>query len=284
MAEFSFGTAGVPITVSSGDTLKGIEEVKSLGLDAIELEWVHGVRLKPEKCDEFRTKADETGVLLSVHAPYYVNLASEEPDKLEASIGRIMQSAILGERAGATDIVFHPAFMMNRERDVVEKLVFKAFADLITRFEKEKLSVNLRPELTGKDSAYGRLEEVIKMSKEFPHTIPCIDWAHLHARTGGEWNSYDEWVKALSMLADGLGEEKGLKRMHVHLSGIEYTAKGERNHLPIEESDLQFRDLFKAMKTFGCEGRIICESPHNVMHEDALLMKKTYLSTRPRKK
>ena len=249
MTDFTFGTAGVPVTVASGDTLKGIAEVKSLGLGAMELEWVHGVRLKPEKCDEFRAAADEHGVLLSVHAPYYVNLASPEPDKLEASIERIIKSAILGQRAGATDIVFHPAFMMNRERGEVEKLVFAAYKTLIIRFEKEKLSVTLRPELTGKDSAYGRLDEVIKMSKEFPHTLPCIDWAHLHARTGGEWNSYAEWETALTMLADGLGEDRGLKRMHVHLSGIEYTAKGERNHLPIEESDLLFKELFKAMKT-----------------------------------
>jgi deoxyribonuclease-4 len=282
--DFIFGTAGVPITVPSGDSLKGIAEIRALGLDALELEWVHGVRLKKEKCAEFKAAAAENEVALSVHAPYYINLAAKEPDKLEASIGRIIQSAEMGEIAGATDIVFHPAFLMQRERDEVEKLTFKAFSEVIKQYENKKLRVTLRPELTGKDAAYGRLEEVIRMSKEFPHTQPCIDWSHLHARTGGKWNSYKEWCKALEMIGDALGEEKGLRAMHIHLSGIEYSDKGEREHMPIEESDLEWRDLFKALKTFGCAGRIICESPHKIMHEDALLFKRTMAETKAGRK
>ncbi|MCD6119431.1 TIM barrel protein [bacterium] len=280
MSDFLFGTAGVPITVENGDTISGIKEISVLGLDAMELEWVHGVRMKPEKCDEFREAGKTHRVSLSAHAPYYINLASLETEKIEASIGRIVKSAVLGERAGATDIVFHPAFLMKRERIEVEKLVFEAYADVIKRYENEGLSVSLRPELTGKESAYGNLEEVIKMSKEFPHTLPCIDWAHLHARTGGAWNSYNEWCTALEMIGDGIGEERGLRRMHIHLSGIEYTPKGERKHLPLKESDLKYRELLRALKQFGCGGRIICESPHAIMHEDALLIKRSYARVR----
>ena len=275
MGRFLFGTGGVPATVPSGDTVEGIAGVAALGLDALELEWVHGTRFKPEKCDEFRAAADRHNVALSVHAPYYINLAAQEPDKVEASIGRIIQSAILGERASATDIVFHPAFLMKRDRAEVEKLVFENYAEVIKQYEAAKLGVTLRPELTGKDSAYGRLDEVLRMASEFPHTLPCIDWSHLHARTNGVWNTYEEWLHALETIADTLGED-GLKRMHVHLSGIEYTPAGERKHLPLDESDLRFRDLFRAMKKFDCAGRIVCESPHAIMHEDALLMKREW--------
>jgi deoxyribonuclease-4 len=164
---------------------------------------------------------------------------------------------------------------MGRERGEVEKLVFENYAEVIRKYEAAGLSVTLRPELTGKDSAYGRLDEVLKMAREFPHTLPCIDWAHLYARTGGQWNTYDEWVRALEIIGKALSDD-GLKRMHVHLSGIEYTKAGERKHLPLDESDLRFRELFRAMKAFDCSGRIVCESPHEIMHEDARMMKKEW--------
>ncbi len=276
MNGFLFGTGGVPSTVKSGDTLEGIADLKRLQLETLELEWVHGARLGLEKCDEIREASIKHGIALSVHAPYYINLAAMEPEKIMSSIGRIIESAVKGERAGATDIVFHPSYIMSRERAEVEKLTFETYAEVIKRFEALNLTVTLRPELTGKDSAYGRLDEVLRMSSEFPYTLPCIDWAHLHARTNGEWNSYDEWCIALKQIDAAIGDKGGLKRMHIHLSGINYTKAGERNHLPIEESDLQFRDLFKAMKEFDCGGRVICESPHEVMHEDALLFKKAY--------
>ena len=276
MNKLLFGTGGVPITVKSGNTIDGIADLARLSLDALELEWVQGARLKLEKCDEIREAGMKYGITLSVHAPYYINLAAIEPDKIESSIGRILESAIKGERAGATDIIFHPAFLMSRDRLEVEKLTFETYTEVIKRYEEANLTVTLRPELTGKDSAYGRLDEVLKMAKEFPHTLPCIDWSHLHARTNGLWNTYDEWCVALKQIDDAIGDKDGLKRMHIHLSGINYTKAGERNHLPIEESDLRFRELFKAMKGFDCAGRVICESPHAVMHEDALLFKKVY--------
>lgn len=276
MNGFLFGTGGVPATVKNGDTIEGITDLARMSLDTLELEWVQGARLGLDKCDRIRQASDKHKIPLSVHAPYYVNLAAIEPAKIESSIGRILESAIKGERAGATDIVFHPSYLMSRDRAEVENLTFENYSEVIKRYEDAKLSVTLRPELTGKESAYGRLDEVLKMSREFPYTLPCIDWAHLHARTNGQWNTYDEWCVALKLIGDSLGVENGLKRLHIHLSGINYTKAGERNHLPIEESDLQFRELLRAMKEFDCAGRIICESPHAVMHEDALLFKKIY--------
>jgi deoxyribonuclease IV len=276
MDGFLFGTGGVPATVKGGDTIDGIADIARMSLDTLELEWVQGARLKFEKCDQIREASRKHGIALSVHAPYYINLAAMDPEKIESSIGRILESAMKGERAGATDIVFHPSFLMSRDRAEVEKLTFETYTEVIRRYEEANLAVTLRPELTGKDSAYGRLDEVLKMAREFPHTLPCIDWAHLHARTNGEWNTYDEWCIALKQIDDAIGDKNGLKRMHIHLSGINYTKAGERNHLPLEESDLQFRDLLRAMKEFNCAGRIICESPHAIMHEDALLLKNVY--------
>jgi deoxyribonuclease-4 len=112
------------------------------------------------------------------------------------------------------------------------------------------------------------------MGREIPGVFPCLDFAHLHARAGnGEMNTYDEWCQVLEAYAKALGEVS-LKTLHIHLSGIEYSAKGERNHLPIQESDFDLQGLFKALSAFNAGGRILCESP--IMEEDALFMQKTW--------
>src|ERR1044071_3728907 len=87
-------------------------------------------------------------------------------------------------------------------------------------------------------------------------------------------NTYDEWAGLLKSYQKALGK-KALKRLHIHLSGIEYGPKGEKNHLPVAESDLKLNFLFKALRDFGCAGRILCESP--IMEEDALNMKKAWM-------
>jgi deoxyribonuclease IV len=108
-----------------------------------------------------------------------------------------------------------------------------------------------------------------------PNTRPTIDFAHLHARSGGKFNTYEEFCQVLETTHKYLGDI-GLQDLHVHMSGIEYTAKGERKHLPLEESDMNWRDLMKAFKAYNCSGTIICESP--ILEQDALRMQEFYQS------
>jgi deoxyribonuclease IV len=113
------------------------------------------------------------------------------------------------------------------------------------------------------------------MSKAIKGVQPCLDFAHLHARPGdGTMNSVKEWSRLLEAYQASLGKE-ALQSLHIHLSGIEYGPKGEKNHLPVQESDLKLKALFEALRDFGCAGRILCESP--IMEEDALFMKKTWM-------
>jgi deoxyribonuclease-4 len=123
----------------------------------------------------------------------------------------------------------------------------------------------------GKSAMLGSLDDTIRMSQEVAQVKPCLDFAHLHARTGdGSMNTRDEWLKMLEQYAEELGEQE-LKNLHIHLSGIEYTEKGEKNHLPVEESDFDMQALFSALAELDCCGRILCESP--TLEDDALLMK-----------
>jgi deoxyribonuclease-4 len=112
------------------------------------------------------------------------------------------------------------------------------------------------------------------MSKQVPGVLPCLDFAHLHARSGdGSVNSKIEWFNLVNGYANLLGSES-LKSLHIHLSGIEYTNKGEKKHLPLRASDLNIKELLGVLVSSGCSGRILCESP--ILEEDALYMQQLW--------
>jgi deoxyribonuclease-4 len=169
--------------------------------------------------------------------------------------------------------VFHPAYYHGEESNVVLEKVKRLLADLGKRFDEEDIKVVLRPETTGKPTQFGSLEETLEMAAELEGVMPCIDYAHLHARSAGEVNTYEEFTDTLSLVEKCLGRE-GLDDMHMHISGIEYTQKGEKNHLVLEESDLDYPALMKALKDFKTEGLVICESPN--LEQDALLLSRTF--------
>jgi len=139
--------------------------------------------------------------------------------------------------------------------------------------DDEGVDLWLRPETTGKQSQFAGLKELLKISSEIQGVMPVVDFAHLHARTGGKENTTEEFRQTLLSVEKFLGKE-GLKNMHIHLSGINYTEKGERNHLVLEESDMNYKDLLKVWKEFKIAGVVICESPN--IEDDAMLLKKTF--------
>ena len=132
-----------------------------------------------------------------------------------------------------------------------------------------------RLETTGKETQFGNLKELCELVKNHKHVKLCVDFSHIHARYVGILKQYDDFAKIFDYIGENLGEE-ALKDIHVHLSGIEYTAKGEKNHLPFEESDFNIKDCLKAFLNFDVKGCIICESP--ILEKDALLMKNIYES------
>ena len=123
---------------------------------------------------------------------------------------------------------------------------------------------------------FGTLDEVVQLSKEIPGILPCIDWAHLHARQGdGTFNSYDEFADALTRVKNALGEE-GLQKLHFHLSGIAYGKKGEKEHVPLNEADLHYRELLQAFVDFKVGGTAAVEAPIPFHVADALTFQATY--------
>jgi deoxyribonuclease IV len=274
---FIFGTVGSPNSTppKPGGSVGAVQQIAALGLQALELGWVQSVRVTPETCQAIRKIAGEKSVLLSVHAPYFINL-NATLEEWPKSRKRLMDAAFYGNLAGATDIIFHPgSYFGAAPQDVMPQAIAR-LAECAAELRTQNNPVNLRPETMGKSAMLGSLQDTLDMARAIDGVIPCIDFAHLHARPGdGSLNSYDEWAALLDGYAKHLGAD-GLCNLHIHLSGIEYSEKGERNHLPLKESDLKIVELLKALKTSGCQGRILCESP--VMEEDALYMQEIWNS------
>jgi deoxyribonuclease-4 len=273
---FQFGTVGSPLGTPKkpGGSVGAIEFSRSIGLDAFELGWVQSVRVTEATCAAIKQMAGEQKVSLSVHASYFFNLNATD-EEWPKSRKRLMDAAIYGNLAGATDIIFHPGSYFGNDPVEVLKVAIPRLKGCMEELRKAGNPVTLRPETMGKSAMLGSLEDTIEMSKAIEGVQPCIDFAHLHARPGdGTMNTYEEWSAVLKSYQKALGK-KALKRLHIHLSGIEYGPKGEKNHLALAESDLKINLLFQALKEFNCAGRILCESP--IMEEDALNMKKAWM-------
>ncbi len=271
-----FGTAGIPISTirhSGKGSVEGVKRVHELGLSCMELEFVRGVNLREETAEEVRAASKMLNVEMTAHGPYYINLNSADPKKKEESIGRILKSARIGSLAGAKSLTFHAAYYMGQDREKVFETVKQEIKKIVDTLRDEGNRILIRPEFTGKESQFGDLKELIKLSQVVEGVLPCIDFAHYYARYAGERNSHQQFSEALTEIEKGLGRA-AIENMHIHMSGIEYTLKGERMHLILNESGFNYMAVLESLKEFGAKGVVICESPN--IEEDALLMKRAF--------
>ena len=270
MEKLLFGTAGIPISAKGEGTVEGIKGVKNLGLAAMELEFVRSINITKQKAPEVKQAAQKNNIILTCHAPYFINLNSAENKKIKASIQRILNSARIADLCGAYSVCFHPGFYMKESKEKVFNNIKSNIKEIIKTLKTESNKIWLRPETTGKQSQFGDIYELVKISEEFEQVLPCVDFSHLHARSNGKLNSFNEFKEILELIEKKLGKE-ALNNMHIHVAGIAYGEKGERNHLNLKDSDFNYKGLLKALKEFKCKGILISESPN--IERDALLMK-----------
>lgn len=274
MAGLLFGTGGTPHSAKMPSTIDGIERIAELGLGCMEIEFVQGVRMGAGGARLVAEVAARTGVKLSAHAPYFINLNAHELEKIRASQDRILQTARIASLCTAESVAFHPAFYLGDPPEKVYNAVKEHLEEVLNQLKRENNRVWIRLEVTGKGSQFGTIEEVLNLSAELEGVAPCIDFAHWHARTG-KFNTYPEFAAILLQIRERLGSS-ALDNMHIHVSGISYGKKGELNHLDLAESDFNYTELLSALKDYGAKGMIICESPN--LEEDALLLQTTYNS------
>ena len=256
--EIHLGPAGSP----AASTLEGVAKVKELGLHCMEVQFTHGIKMGIDLAKRVGKERRKVGIELSVHAPYYINLASKEAEKVKASKERILDSCERAHHMGAKQIVFHPSYFGGKDKEEIYQITKDHILDMIGTIRKEGWNVLLSPETTGKHSALGSLDETIRLVKETGCSL-CVDFAHLFARNYGKID-FAEIFDKLKPLR--------MKHLHCHFSGIEYTAKGEKNHLNMDHSP-DFRKFAKVLleQKWLNSVTIISESP--ITWRDSIKMK-----------
>lgn len=254
-----FGPAGIGGMKQSPMVL---EQYNKLGIRAAEIPFTYQVWMNNSQATEIGKLAKKFDVALSIHAPYYINLASKEKKKIEASKKRILDCCERAHYLGARYVVFHVAYYNDYSKEQCYEIVKKQVQDMQKTIKQKKWQTNLAPETTGKASQFGDLDELLKLHKETGCFL-CIDFAHLKARYAGKINYIDVFEK--------LRKEK-VTELHCHFSGIEFTSKGERRH--ILTSDKNWLEILPLLKKYGFSATIINESPMPL--QDALKGKRIW--------
>lgn len=225
----SFAAAGFKSTMQAPGWLQ------QMGLTAYEYQCGHGTRVTQQTAEAFGRKAAEHGIAVSLHAPYYISLASVDEAKRQNSIGYILASARLVNWMGGSRIVVHPGGLGGRSREEATALAVQTLTEAQAALDAEGLSnVHICPETMGKINQLGDFDEVLQMCGVDERFYPCIDFGHLNCRTAGGMNSREAFTAALDAIHNRLGAERG-KAFHVHFSKIEYTTGGEKRHLTFED-------------------------------------------------
>ena len=266
-----FGTSGIPRSTYPPTTADGIRRVAALGLDCLELAFVHGVYLNKAEAGAVAGVARNNDVLLSAHAPYYLNFNPREDKKRRVSQGILHIAARISNLCNAQDVVFHPGFYMGDPPEQAFQTIKQAIGEVLKKLAEDDNHITLRPEVSGRFVQFGTVDEILRLTQELPGLAPCVDFAHWHAR--GNFNSYGEFTGLLKEMEKKLGRGT-LDAVHFHVSGIEYNKAGEKKHLPLRASDLHYEELLRAFKDYDIQGKVICESPNP--EEDALFLKDIY--------
>lgn len=254
--------------------------VKNMGLDCFEYSFGRGISISNEKAVEIGKAFAEQGISISVHAPYYINLANESDEMAEKSFGYILESAKKVLLMGGNRVIFHPASMGKQTRENAVKLTQKRFDILTEKIYSQGLeNVIFCPETMGKHAQIGTIEEVASFCKTDKIYVPCIDFGHVNARECGSLKTEADYLSRLEYLKSELPREQ-IQNFHIHFSKIEYSTKGEVKHLTFEDQVFgpAFEPLAKALKKTGLTPVIICES-QGTQDIDAKWMKEVYQSS-----
>lgn len=264
MQKIFLGPAGIPLSTEKRDTVGGIRRVREIGLNAMEIEFVRGVYMKKEMAKEVGRVAQDLGIRLSIHAPYFINLASEKKETIAASRRRIFDSAQIGEIIGADSIAIHSAYYgkldLEKTFDIVKEQFLKILDDMRGAGIK---NVSLGIETMAKRVQFGSLDEVLRMRREVKQIVPYIDWAHLFVRDGGKIDYAEVFDKL---------ENSGIKHINSHFEGVAKNKKGEYVDVHEPMGNPPFEPLAREVLKRKVDITIISESP--VLEEDSLRMRR----------
>ncbi len=276
-----FGPAGNSEAFSSKfkSTLDAPAYLKEMGLDHYEYQCGRGVRVSDKLAQAMKAGAEQAGITLSVHAPYFISLSSIEPEKRDNSINYILQTCDAAKRLGAERIVIHSGSCAKISREEALELA----KDTLLRARKMAIEQGFEdivfcPETMGKVNQLGNLAEVLELCKLDDSFLPTIDWGHLNAREFGIIKGREEYAKMLDEVENALGSDR-LARFHSHFSKIMFTVPGgEKKHLTFDDNmgfGPDFEPLMELVAKKGLSPIFVCESA-GTQDKDALAMKRYY--------
>lgn len=253
------------------------EYLVKMGLNAFEYQCGRGVNITEDKARTLGARARAANVRLSLHAPYYISLASAEAEKRDNSINYILASARAADQMGADRIVVHSGSRGKLERSEAMELALVTFKRALEALDSEGLGhIHICPETMGKINQLGDLDEVLRFCRLDERVIPCIDFGHLNARTRGGLRTRADFEAVFESMENAIGIDR-MRLYHAHFSKIEYSSGGEVRHLTFEDEMFgpSFEPLLEITARKNCSPTIICESA-GTQAEDAAQMKKYY--------
>ena len=248
--------------------------IKSMGLDAYEYQLTRGVRIGDKTAKDIGKAIMENGISMSVHAPYYINLATQDKVLAQKTKGHFARTFYAARLMNAKTVVFHPGSARENRTEALERAKELFHEVLKMRKEEGLQDITLAPENAGKKNQLGTLDEIFALCKLGDEVIPTIDFAHLHAVTGGGMDSRGAFAGVLDAV---FGSLPNLRRIHIHFSPIEYTTGGEKKHRTTLDKEYgpDFVHLAALLAERGIAGTVICESDGR-QAEDALIYKAMY--------
>ena len=276
-----FGPAGNAESFPYKSSVDAPRWLQELGLDCYEYQCGKGVRVKEDTAVALGRQAQEHGVALSLHAPYFINLANPDPESQEKTIGYITSSCLVADQMGATRVVIHSGALMKRTRREAQEIALKTLPQVIRACDSQGFAhIALCPETMGKINQLGDLDEVLRLCQVHESLIPCVDFGHLYARSLGKDEGAEAVERMLSRMESELGTDRA-SRFHSHFSHIEFTPNGgEKCHRTFDDDGgygPAWEPLAQAVAERGWSPTFICESA-GTQAEDALTMKRIYQS------
>lgn len=277
----SFGVAGNSDTFTNTVSKSSADApgwLRSIGLDAYEYQCGKGVRVGQGMAELIGSRAAEVGISMSLHAPYFINLANPAPEALEKNIGYVTASCQAALWLGARRIVIHSGALMKRSREEALKVAKRSLREILRACDDQGYGgLTLCPETMGKVNQLGDLEEVLELCTLDERLLPCVDFGHLYARTFGALEGEEACVRMLDRMEAVLGRERA-SVFHSHFSHIEFTPTGgEKRHLRFADGGYgpDFAPLAREVARREWRPTFICESA-GTQSEDALEMKRLY--------
>ncbi len=254
--------------------------LRQKGLSAYEYQCSKGVKIGKEMAVKLGEEALKHDVFLSIHAPYYINLASQEVLKQDNSIRYITETLGAAKWMNASRIVVHTGSCSKINRQLALDTAIKNLKRAICEADDLGLGhITICPEVLGKVNQLGDLDEILKMCSIDERLIPTVDFGHIHARGMGALNTKSDFQNVLDRIENEIGNER-MRKIHIHFSRIEYTKGGEKRHWSLDDVQYgpEFHPLAQLMYEKAMEPVIICESREK-MAEDAMKLQEIYMDT-----